>query len=62
MRKRQNDHFHKQMPQECEGKWEMDQEGTAGDAGGAEQGAGQVSSSGISCYLPRIERMLMFYK
>ena len=50
------------MPQECEGKWEMDQEGTAGDAGGAEQGAGQVSSSGISCYLPRIERMLMFYK
>ena len=33
----------------------MDQEGTAGDAGGAEQGGGQVSSSGISCYLPRIE-------
>ena len=47
MRKRQNDHFHKQMPQECEGKWEMDQEGAAGDAGGAEQGGGQVSSSGI---------------
>ena len=47
------------MPQECQGKWEMDQEGAAGDAGGAEQGAGQESSSGISCYLPRIERVLM---
>ena len=33
----------------------MDQEGAAGDAGGAKQGGGQVSSSGISCYLPRIE-------
>ena len=49
------------MPQECQGKWEMDQKGAAGDAGGAEQGGGQVSSSGISCYLQRIERVLMLY-
>ena len=33
----------------------MDQEGAAGDAGGAEQGGGQVSSSGIFHNLPRLE-------
>ena len=33
----------------------MDQEGAAGDAGGAEQGGGQVSSSGIFYNLPRME-------
>ena len=49
------------MPQEREGKWEMDQEGAAGDAGGAEQGGGQVSSSGIFYNLKRIERVLMLY-
>ena len=49
------------MPQECQGRWKMDQEGAAGDAGGAEQGGGQVSSSGIPCNLPRIERVLMLY-
>ena len=58
---RKYDHFHKQMPQECQGKWEMDQEGAAGDAGGAEQGGGQVSSSGIFYNLQRIERVLMLY-
>ena len=35
----------------------MDQEGAAGDAGGAEQGGGQVSSSGIFFNLPRIESL-----
>ena len=43
------------MPQECEGNREMDQEGAAGDAGGPEQGGGQVSSSGIFYNLPRME-------
>ena len=47
------------MPQECEGNREMDQKGAAGDAGGAEQGGGQVSSSGIVYNLQRIERVLM---
>ena len=38
-----------QLPQECEGNGQVDQEGAAGDGGGQEQGGGQATSTGAIC-------------
>ena len=35
-----------QLPQECEGDGEVDQEGAAGDGGGEEEGGGKTTSTG----------------
>ena len=35
-----------QLPQECEGHGQVDQEGAAGDGGGEGQGGGKTTSTG----------------
>ena len=38
-----------QLPQECEGNGQVDQEGAAGDGGGEEEGGGQATAAGVMC-------------